>query len=299
MTEVEVKEITLTNDVVSRAAEFIEYNAKWPFPVIPPNVCKGKSVVICGAGPSLEHPDALGAIKHMRDIKGHVWGCNAALPWLKRNNKYVTHGVAVDGTLGMLDVWATAYKMKYLLSSSVNPKLIAHLVEHGVRQVAFFHNYQGTCGKVEFQLYEELWKPSVITGEGLNVVNRVLRLAEYMGYRKIFVAGADCGLGIDESAFHVGGTTRENLGLDKLYGKSQPELEDAIGRRWITTPDMAMSAIDLVKAKRQYGQRLILLGDTVPARLCGQSDEFLDRIIRWKKPEECCDNPRSPRCDVQ
>lgn len=283
---VTIDKIQLQNADLEHAAEYIKMNARWPFPTIPPDVCKGKSVVICGAGPSLQTPDALETIHHVYKQKGQIWGCNAALKWLKNNRKKVTHGVAVDQTEGMLKHWAAGYDVKYLLASTVNPKLVSMLVQKGARRIAFFHNFCGTLGgTVEADLYNSLYAPTILVGEGLNVVNRVLRVADYMGFDRIFVAGADCSLST-KGDFHVGSVKPDALGLEKLFGEGSDELNAVCGFKVRTTADMALSAIDLAKAKRRYGNRLILLGKTFPAAIVGRSDEFYDRIIAWEKPQD-------------
>src|SRR6185503_8918349 len=95
----------------------------------------GLTVLICGAGPSLEtsidrcvedfQPDA-------------VWGCNSALTWLYRNEKPVSHGVAVAGEDGLLDDWKPFPPVQYYVTSRVNP-MVPKALASKQRKVWYYH----------------------------------------------------------------------------------------------------------------------------------------------------------------
>lgn len=142
-------------------------------------------------------------------------------------------------------------------------------------------------------LYSALYAPTIRCGSGLNSVNRAIDLALYVGFARITLLGADCCLRMtipppadaaagspernqwlrDHTIMHAdgghalaSGATATTLGLD---------LE---GRYWETKPDMAISAEWLVRAKHQLGDRLQLIGDTLPNFLVGRDEAFLKRL---------------------
>ena len=162
---------------------------------------KGKTLILCGAGPSLAlHHDFL------RETYAHqIWGCNSALNYLKDQNLPVSHGFTVDQGEAMLgpQEWDRTWDVQYLLSSSVFPALAQHLLTAN-RRVRWFHNYLGIPNPegwirpsdwdwpdpnagYEMYLYCTKFPTSVQTGYGLNSAVRALCLALWMGFRHIFV----------------------------------------------------------------------------------------------------------------
>jgi hypothetical protein len=149
----------------------------------------GKTVAICGAGPSLRE-----AYKAIRKAD-HVWGCNRAAHWLVKKNWKITHGFAIDSSPAMFeDAWKEPPGVDdFILATSVDPRLTDHLLEHGKR-VRFFHSVRGKVDD-EFKLYALMYQPAPVCGRGLNVVNRAVDLARFLDYRRIYVCGADNALG--------------------------------------------------------------------------------------------------------
>jgi len=227
----------------------------------------GRDLILCGSGPSLPLVKNLLAVHPEAD----VWGCNDALMWLTARGLRVTHGVGIDQSPDLYtSCWTAPPAVTYLLATSVDHRLVGHLIQHGHRErIAFFHSFCGFAGEEE--LYRLLYPPVPMVGSGLNVVNRSVPLADWMGYRTIYVVGADCALGKGD-AFHVGETAAETgIILRGTIG----------GRKWATKPDMLLSACDLVRQKRELGDRLQFIGRTLPAALEGKDDAYLDRCIRW------------------
>ena len=242
-------------------------------PLVRQNQYKGKTVCICGSGPTLKKS----ARKIRRGEYDHVWGCNDALMWLTQNGYPCTHGVGIDQTEALREeCWVPPPDVPYILATSVDSKLTKHLRDHGRNDITFFHSFIGF--ELEQTLYGMLYDETALSGEGLNVVNRAIGAAAYMGYDTIYVAGADCAFGgsNDQKTFHVQGDKVEGLVLSGPVD----------GKMWHTKPDMLMSAKSLVKTKREMGSRLQLLGNTLPVALQHKSDEFLDRCIRFATPDE-------------
>lgn len=240
------------------------------YPVVEPDTAKGKDLILCGSGPSLPkvknllrvHPDA------------DVWGCNDALMWLTRRGLRVTHGVGIDQSPDLYTTcWTPPPSVTYLVASSASHQLLAHLLRYGHRdRIILFHSFIGFEGEEE--LYRLLYRPAPMVGCGLNVVNRSIALAVFLGYRTIYLVGADCALGRRDT-LHTGETTADTGII--LRGKID-------GRRWATKPDLLSSACDLVRQKREMGDRLQFIGDTLPQALKDKDDAFLDRCISWRQP---------------
>jgi hypothetical protein len=235
------------------------------------NEFDGDTVAICGAGPSLN--DAYRVIRKAT----HVWGCNRAANFLESRKWKLTHAVGIDaGTAMYEDCWATPPKVsiEYILASNVHPRLVDELLTAGQR-VRFFHSIRGGIDE-EVQWYTNFFPPCPIVGQGLNVVNRAVELAMFLGYKRVYVCGADNALG-DSDTMYADGSSRDGQVI--LNGEVH-------GRKWRTTPDMLMSATNLARMKWAYGGRLELVGNTLPRALSLTDDKFLDKCVRWATPEE-------------
>ena len=288
--------VTLTNPMCEAFAGFIVANAEYCKAVVTQDTHKGKTVVICGAGPSLrahvadfQHPDY------------DVWACNSALTWMLDSGYRVSHGFSIDQTEHMIQEWITAPDVTYYLASSVHPRMTQYLTEKG-RNIIFFHNHVGLRpGELEHFLYGRFYPSSVKVGDGLNSVNRAACLAEYMGYAQIILLGADCALGVNDE-MHANGDGPLASGATGMI------LEGAIdGRIWRTKPDMIISAVSLVRrqrgmepekwdASRPEGERWIspperyqFYGDTLPNALKEKDDAFLDGLPKLTSAEEADD----------
>ncbi len=145
-------ELRLQNPVAEHFASFIFGNATKCKKVVQQGSAKGKTLVICGAGPSLSdnlHP--------WIEDADEVWGCNSALIWMREHGHRVTHGFTVDQTPHMVQEWESEQDVPYLLATSVHPNLVEWLeTEDRVdlwpwvarypregRDLTFFHNYVG------------------------------------------------------------------------------------------------------------------------------------------------------------
>lgn len=258
-----MNEINLANPEKDYYPGYALVNAHWGFPVVKANSAKGEKLVICGAGPSLE--DA-GHIVNRGNQQ--VWGCNSAISYLKEHGWRYTHGCAVDGSVRMLETWKEPVLTDYLLSTTIHPQLMRRLRDAGCN-VTLFHSFIGFEG--ENTLYSALYPETICVGEGLNVVNRMLSVAEYMGFKKVWLCGADNALKGD--VLHAGGNKLKD-GRPFLRGEFD-------GRKWATTADMLVSAIDLARRKKLMGNKLVFVGDTLPKALAGKPDNFFERCIRW------------------
>lgn len=248
--------ITITNPVAEKVPGYIIANARWKLPLVKHNSHKKRMLAICGAGPSLRQQISNIAYKV---FKGDIWACNSALVWLYENGHRVTHGIAADSTPMMYQrTWRSPPPIKYLLSSSVDPHLIIHLKSEGITDITLFHNFVGFAG--ESALYGKIYGKTCIVGDGLNMVNRAIGIAVYMGYRKILVLGADCALGTGDE-WHADGARPEDFDGEQNKNTMEAVID---GRVWRSHIDLLYSAGRLVEQKRIMGKRLRLIGDTLP-----------------------------------
>lgn len=246
--------VRLVNPSAPDFASFIRENAGCCTAVAQRGSAKGRSLGICGAGPSLaENATALDT--------DDVWAINSALGWMAEHGHRVTHGFTVNSLDAAL--WLNPPAIPYLVASSTHPAIVGRLLEAG-RQVTVFHNLIEL--REQDQLYTELYPPTVLAGAGLNAVTRAIDVARFMGYGRIDVLGADCAFRGD--AIHVTGAA--------------PNWEHAVmeatidGRLWRSTADMWISANWLTRFERAGCVRLV--GDTLPVALRSKSLAYLDRL---------------------
>lgn len=227
------------------------------------------SVLICGAGPSLH------GVQGIAGDYTEVWACNSALTWMTERDVRVTHGVAIDPSTHMFGVtWTDPPDVPYILATTVNPGLVDHLLSRG-RSITYFHSLRG-LDDTETTLYGLLYPKTVLTGHGLNVVNRAFDLAGWLGFRRIDLIGADCALAGDVMYADGRGVYSDDWGVTGRFD----------GRTWRTKADMLMSAVELVRHRNRLGKKRVrFLGDTLPRALQRKSDAFLRRCIDWAPHE--------------
>lgn len=239
------------DQVPAHIAANARLRVRFKFPMAERDTHRGRVLAICGAGPSLQ-------ADYKRLLSGtyDVWACNSALNWLADRGVPITRGCAIEMSDIMLNTWCEAPVVPYLLASCVHPHLILGLLQRGVTDITMFHNFVG-FGENESKMYS-LYPETVVAGMGLNVVNRLIQVGDYLGYDRIDVFGADCALGAD-GAWHMDGSTASD--------KRQVVTAKINGRKWATFFDMAYSAGALVWQKRVLRKRLRLIGDTMPAAI--------------------------------
>ena len=215
--------IHLANPETGHFEAFIAGNATKCERVVEIDSAKDQHLILCGAGPSLRDEADEWCPKG-----DQLWGCNSAVTWLDEHGHNPTHAFCVDQTTAMLNEWASAPDVEYLLASTVHPHLVQFLEDKG-RTTRFFHNYVGidkppvsyclcghdevehetACTQCDCEKYDmrilayEDWlyarcysahNATVRAGSGLNAVTRAIDVAHFMGFSQITVLGADCAL---------------------------------------------------------------------------------------------------------
>lgn len=261
-------------------------NAPYATQMALPNSRLGQTVVVCGAGPSLNDSHQGTHLAH------EVWACNSALPLLMDRGVRVTHGFCIDQYDAMLAEWDRTFDVEYLLASSVHPDLVKHLAS---RRLTFFHNHIG-LGEPGYEdnLYDSLYTTSIKTGHGLNSVPRAVCLALAMGFSSIIVYGADCaaaphdpmppyeddpeayGQWMDGLVLYADGRT-----AGRCFGRATVICEAVIdGNLWHTRPDMVISAVHLLELGRQYPGRITFVGDTLVNAIRDKDEQFMALMPR-------------------
>lgn len=264
--------IELRSPVQDRLKDYAEANRKTrPLVVAVPGIYAGKTLALCGAGPSLATANLNG-----REYD-HVFACNSALPYLVERGVRVTGGVGIDQTPRLSEEWADPPAVPYYLASTVDPTLVAHLQAHG-RTPIFFHSAVGFDG--EWDYYCNAWPAMYMVGQGFTVLSRFLGLADWMGFERIDLYGADCAFGPDDVT-HANGTLAKNAYVNPLIMAGEID-----GRVWRTRPDMLMAAVELARRVRDSNGKYRLMGDTLPSALLDKDDAFLDLVCRSLAPGE-------------
>jgi hypothetical protein len=288
-------EIAFENAAWFHQRRYIERNARFQLPMVNGPEGQGQKVLICGSGPSLGQ--TFDDTYH--DVKpDQVWGCNAALKWLDATGRAVTHGVAVAGEDGLVEDWKPFPNVEYLVSSGVSP-IVVKLLRNRHRKVRFYHTLLGPKLGVadERAFYGRLFPTAmcVVPSGGFNVTNIAVQLAIGMQFSAIYVLGADCCLSlspdprpdpndasVDNGTFqaqHTAWKAKQQMYVDgrdpvTAYGPNVILPEGIIGgRRFVSRPDMLLSAVHLVELARRYPARLRLIGDTLPNWLLQLPDE--------------------------
>lgn len=260
--------VQLQNPVVDHLPAYIQENRSlFDRPDVAQPDCKiGRTLAICGAGPSLRD-----AVIRTDD----VWACNSAATYLESVNIPYDFAVGIDQTPGLLKEWATAPLAPFLLASSVDPKLVKHLQALG-RRLVFFHNMVGVDN--EIGLYKQ-WPSTFMVTAGYSVVSRVINLAQWMGYDRIELHGVDCEFGPDDLAHANGDSANDAYGKPMVFEHTYEN-----GRHSRTRMDMLMDAVYLARLARAYPGHIELMGDTLPAMLKDKPDDFLDQVCRQLPP---------------
>lgn len=272
--------IELHSPVQEHFMEYLTANRQTePLEMVQPGVYTGKTLALCGAGPSLA--DAV-----LTGIKGvdEIFACNSAVPYLMDRGVKVTGAIGIDQTAGLVREWATTYDVPHFLASSCNPALVHHLQANG-RRIQFFHSHVGVIPdgfKDELDYYCKAWPPGFMVGAGFTVISRFIGVAQWLGFERIDIYGADCAFG-EEDVAHANGEVATEAYHNPLImrGKILPD-----EREWRTRPDMLRDAVDLARRAQQSGGRIRLLGDTLPVALLGKNEAFLDLVCRSLKPGE-------------
>jgi hypothetical protein len=142
-------------------------------------------------------------------------------------------------------------------------------------------------------MYMALYPGTVRAGSGLNAVTRAIDVALFMGFARIIVLGADCCLRVrnplpegvvpgtlaytrwlnEEVVMHADGSSALSSGATPVTLQGMID-----GRRFLTKPDMSITAVWLEVMRRKLKGRLEVIGDGLPNALRNKSLKYLNRL---------------------
>lgn len=270
---------------------------------------EGETAIVCGSGPSLKDPKVLEQLRTEVERGAVLFACKAAIKYLHEQGIVVHYGVSMDPGAHIADPRKIAKVpgVTHIIASTSDPELFDYLLsdnEYGPPvPVWVFHSACGFTKQItddEYQaldpeerklyigipadetvvwqmdettLYAALFPDDAVMCGGFNVVNRAVSLAQYMGARKIILAGADSGWRDGEGMYCDGLPARP--GVDMRDGGRVD------GSNWNTRPDMLASAVALARIAQDTGDQFVILGDTLPASLALRDANFLNQVASY------------------
>lgn len=301
--------IKFTNPNLDNYENNIRSCAARELPMAPKMFHEGETAIVCGSGPSLCSDEVIDRIRDEQEAGAVIFACKAAIRHLVDHGITPDYGVSMDPGAHIADP-RKIYKapgVVHIIASTSDPELFDYLLgsEFGEPSTVWvFHSATGFAKQTnqaeweklppeeqslytafpqdadviwqmsELDLYEALFDDATVMEGGFNVVNRAVSLAQYMGARKIILAGADSGWRDDSKMY-----------CDGWEGRPGTNMNDGgvvDGQNWNTRPDMLASAVALAKIARDRGpDQFEIIGDTLPASLSDRDDEFLDKVASF------------------
>lgn len=259
----------------------IEYAASLGLPFVQQDaLAEAKGVVVCGTAPSLVKASSLREIRRLQNIGFKVFAVKQAIRILPEYDIIPDFSVAMDPGEKQIKKTPLDPRVTYLVASSCHPRMFDYLLKGGAN-VVLFHSACGAATEnlCEMDLYAKYFPEncsyeSVASG-GYTVVNRAIAVAEWMGAKRIHIAGAP--FGWRDSEDYYAPTVTEPAG-----NASGPTLDDqgrVDGKRWYSKADLLPSAMSVARKAKANPGKFSFIGDSLAAALASKSDAFLERVI--------------------
>lgn len=276
--------LKLTNAETSFLPMNIEYSASLNLPFAEKgSLADEKGVVICGTAPTLVIGSSLREIRRLAALGYKIVGVKQAINILREYEIPVHYSVAMDPGERQIKKTPINKAVNYFVASSCHPKMFDYLITGGAK-VSVFHSACGaaTHERAEMDIYAQFYPEncayeSVASG-GFTVVNRAVSLFEYMGAKRIYIAGAP--FGWREGDDYYAPTVTE-----PASNSTGPTLDDkgrVDGKTWFTKVDLLPSAVSLAKKAKASPGKFYFIGDSMAASLATKSDAFLERVCPSK-----------------
>jgi hypothetical protein len=259
----------------------IEHCASLGLPFVKKDFLANKpGVVVCGTGPTL--PKSMFRIKELVRRGYAVIAVKQAIRILAEASVKVDYSVAMDPTERQIKKTPIDPNVTYLVATSCHPRMFDYLKKNKVN-VEVFHSACGASepGLGELDIYDKYFPSqdnSFVASGGFTVVNRAVAVAEHLGAKRIYVAGAPFG-------WREKGTYYESSVKEAAGNASGPTLDDKAlvdGKMWYTKVDLLPSAVSLARKAKANPPRFFFLGDSLAASLAARSDEFIERVVPTK-----------------
>jgi hypothetical protein len=271
----------LVNPEVKFLPMNIEYAASLGLPFIQKDaLADARGAIVCGTAPSLVKGDSLREIRRLKGLGYKIFAVKQAIRILTEYDIVPDYSVAMDPGEKQIKKTPLDPRVTYFVATSCHPRMFDYLLKGGAN-VVLFHSACGAATEnlCEMDIYAKYFPEncsyeSVASG-GFTVVNRAVAVAEWMGAKKIYVAGAP--FGWREGDDYYAPTVTEPAG-----NASGPTLDDkgvVDGKRWFTKADLLPSALSVARKAKANPSRFVFLGDSLAASLATKSDAFLQRVI--------------------
>jgi len=276
--------LKLVNPEIGFLPMNIEYAASLNLPFVTKDaLSKEKGVVICGTAPSLVKAQSLREIKRLQGLGYKIFAVKQAIRILPEYDIIPDFSVAMDPSEKQIKKTPLDPRVTYFVASSCHPRMFDYLIRGGAN-VVVFHSACGAATEnlCEMEIYAKFFPQncnyeSVASG-GYTVVNRAIALAEWMGAKRIHVAGAP--FGWRESEDYYAPTVEEPAG-----NASGPTLDDqgrVDGKKWFTKADLLPSALSVARKAKASPEKFHFIGDSLASSLATKSYEFLERVVPSK-----------------
>ncbi len=274
----------LTNTQTAFLPMNVEYASKLPLPFAKRNMLQNeRGVVVCGTGPTLVTGQSLREIRRLKRLGYKIMAVKQAIRVLTEHEIPVDFSVAMDPNEKQIAKTPIQHGVLYFVASSCHPKMFDYLMKNKM-QINIFHSACGaaTHDMSEMEIYEKYFPNDCryedVAMGGFTVVNRAVSLSDYLGAKKIVIAGAPFGWR-EESDYYAPSVT------EPAGNASGPTLDDkgiTDGKRWFTKVDLLPSAVSLAKKAKASPNKYEFIGDSLAASLCKRSDAFIERVCPSK-----------------
>lgn len=274
------KELKLVNPHLQFLHLNVKNAAKLKLPFLQRDVlAKEKGVVVCGTAPALMEPKTLREIRRLADLGYKVFAVKQAIRLLTNECIPVSFSFAMDPGEKQIRKTPLQKGVNYIVASSCHPVMFDYLLDAGM-EVSIFHSACGvTEGELhEMQVYEKYFPDNCgmdqVACGGYTVVNRAVAAAEYMGAKRIYIAGAPFGWrpeaeyyapGVKEPAGNATGPT--------LYDQKQVD-----GKGWYSKADLMPSAVSIAHKAKQNPGRIHFIGESLAASLAKHTDRNIEGL---------------------
>lgn len=271
----------LVNPEVKFLPMNIEYAASLRLPFVQKDaLADEKGVIVCGTAPSLVKASALREIVRLKGLGYKIFAVKQAIRILAEYEIQPDYSVAMDPTERQIKKTPIDPKVTYFVASSCHPRMFDYLLKGGAN-VVLFHSACGAATETlcEMDLYAKYFPENCeyegVASGGYTVVNRAVAVAQWLGAKKIYVAGAP--FGWREGDDYYAPTVTEPAG-----NATGPTLDDqgrVDGKKWFTKADLLPSALSLARKAKAEPGRFAFIGDSLAASLAAKSDAFLERVV--------------------
>lgn len=273
-------ELKLVNPQLQFLPMNIRYSASLKLPFLAKNEladCRG--VVVCGTAPTLLEPKTIREIKRLANMGYKIFAVKQAIRLLTNEGITVSYSFAMDPGEKQIRKTPLQKGVTYILASSCHPAMFDYLLGAGM-DVRIFHSACGASenGMHEMQVYANYFPdhcaPEHVACGGYTVVNRAVAASEYMGAKRIFIAGAP--FGWRESASYYAEGIKEPAG--NATGPTLYDQRQVDGYGWYSKADLMPSAVAIAQKAKATPHKIQFIGDSLAASLAKHTEHNIEGL---------------------